>query len=143
MKHTALFVHLLGFSVWVGSFIAMIICLIYIRKSDAKIELIQMLNRLQTKLTIIGNAGAVIMLISGLILYSMTKTYTPAIYLTAAIGGGTCVFSVWAITFQSNRLSERIKSNSNKSLTRSITLMIVSSWIVLIGIATVVGIATS
>ncbi|WAH40598.1 hypothetical protein NZD89_20095 [Alicyclobacillus fastidiosus] len=143
MKHTALFIHLLGFSVWVGSFIAMMICLIYIRKSGSNTEMIQMLNRLQTRLTIIGNSGALLMLISGLILYSLTKTYTLPIYLTAAIGGGTCVFSIWAITFQSNRLSERIKSTSaGKSLTTPITLMNVSSWVVLIGIAVVVGIAT-
>jgi hypothetical protein len=143
MEHTVLYVHLLGFSVWIGSFIAMIVCLTHLQRNELSQGVKQFYNRLQSTFTITGNAGALAMLVTGLILYSMTKTYTLSIYLTAAIGGGTCIFSIWAITFQSRRLSEKIKSNSpGKYLKLQITLMNISSFIVLAGILAVVGIAS-
>ncbi|WAH37892.1 hypothetical protein [Alicyclobacillus dauci] len=143
MKHTALFFHLLGLSVWMGAFVAMLICVFGLRSSHVGVESKQMLNKLQSTLTVIGNGGALAMLISGFVLFTMSDTHALWVDVMAGLGGGICVFSIIAITLQSGILSGRIKSNSfDELLTRQLALLNVSSWIVTLGIVVVLAVVS-
>ncbi|MFB5189559.1 hypothetical protein [Alicyclobacillus fastidiosus] len=143
MKHIALFFHLLGLSVWAGSFIAMTICVTGLRSERISLEIKQLLNNAQVRFTLIGNLGALAMLISGFGLFSMSNTHAIWVDLMAGIGGGVCMFSIIAITLQSNILSGRIKSNLFDNLLKGqLGLISFSSWFVMIGIVVVLGVVS-
>ncbi|GMA62036.1 hypothetical protein NZD89_20100 [Alicyclobacillus fastidiosus] len=143
MKHIALFFHLLGLSVWGGSLIAMAICVTGLRSERISRDIKQMLNKAQGKFTLIGNLGALAMLTSGFALFSMSHTHAIWVDLMAGIGGALCIFSLIAISLQSNILSGRIKSNLFDDLLNSqIGLIYFSSWFVMIGIVVVLGVVS-
>ncbi|WP_157071233.1 hypothetical protein [Alicyclobacillus acidiphilus] len=138
MKHTMLFFHLFGLAIWFGSLIAVVICVLSLRNPSISAEAKQILNKFQLRFTIIGNVGAFMLLISGFVLFTMSGHHEIWVDLMAGIGGGMCVFSLIALTAQSNLLSGRVrKNNFDRLLTSQIGLLNFSSWFVMVGIVIV------
>lgn len=143
LKHTVLFLHLLGLSVWMGCFVAVIFCLIGLKNASISEDMRQTLNRIQLRMVAIGNVGALLMLISGFVLFTIEHHHAVWVDLMAGLGGGTCVFSLLGVTIQSNLLAGRIRKNANDNiLTGQLGLLTVSSWIVAFGIVLVLAIVS-
>jgi hypothetical protein len=144
LKHLFWFLHLFGLSIWMGSFVAMAICLVSLRKVNIGTEVMQLFNKAQRAITIVGNTGAVIMLISGGVLLSLSDSRPLWVVLMTQIGGLTIIFSIIAVTLQSRRLSKRLALNEPiETLHREFNLLNIFLWIVTIVIATVLGIVSS
>lgn len=143
LKYTALFFHLLGLAVWMGCFIAMIVCVIMLRSDRLDPNTKQTLNLFQRRLTITGNLGALAMLTSGFALFSMSDHHSLWVDLMAVIGGGLCVFSIVVITFESVIVSWRLKADAaNGARGGIIGLFYGCSWAVMIGVIVVLAIVS-
>lgn len=83
------------------------------------------------------------MLVSGFTLFGMSHHHEIWVDLMAGLGGGTCVFSMLAVTIQSRIVSGRIQSNLfNEMSDKLMGLFYASSWAVMIGIILVLGIVS-
>lgn len=143
MKHTALFIHLLGLSVWLGALIAIITVLFVLRSPKIGADAKQSLGKLQTVLTVIGNLGALALLISGFVMFTMHAHQALWIDVMAALGGGLSIFSIIAITLQSYILSGRLKTQAfDKLMDIQIGFLTISSWMVTVGVVIVIAIAS-
>jgi hypothetical protein len=144
VKDVAWFFHMLGLAVWLGAILGMAVCVLGLRSRHISNDVKQVLNKLQGKLTIVGAAGALVMLISGGILLGTSGASPLWVNLMTGIGGAVIIFSLIAITLQSHFLSVRIQSGSfDDILSRQLNLLYVTSWIVMIGIIVVLGIVSA
>jgi hypothetical protein len=127
-----------------GSFVAMAICLVSLRKVSIATEVKQLFNKAQRAITIVGNTGAVIMLISGGVMLALSNSRPLWVVLMTQIGGSTIIFSTIAVTWQSRRLSKRLALNTPiETLNREFNLLNICLWTVTILIVTVLGIVSS